>query len=189
MSDELSTPYQITKMLGELYSNFFKNHYGLSVVKTRFFNSFGPGEAPGRYRNVIPNFITWAKQGQALPITGTGEETRDWTYVGDIVQGLLSAATTVGIDGESINLAGGHETRVIDMAEMVNSMTGNKAGIKFLPRRNWDKHGRMLGSIEKAGKLLGYSPDTKFELGLKNAIDWFDLNWDQILESTDMGSK
>src|SRR4030067_883037 len=81
MSLNLSTPYQITKMLGELYCNFFYNHYGLPVVKTRFFNSYGPGEMPGQYRNVIPNFIYWALRGEPLPITGSGEETRDITSV------------------------------------------------------------------------------------------------------------
>ena len=75
----LSTPYQITKMLGELYCNFFHHHYELPVVKPRFFNSYGPGEVPGQYRNVIPNFIYWAIKGLPLPITGTGEETRDFT--------------------------------------------------------------------------------------------------------------
>jgi UDP-glucose 4-epimerase len=88
MSMNLSTPYQITKMLGELYCNFFHDHYGLPVVKPRFFNSYGPGEVPGQYRNVIPNFIYWAMKGQVLPITGTGQETRDFTYVGDLVDGL-----------------------------------------------------------------------------------------------------
>jgi len=78
ISLHLSTPYQITKMLGELYCNFFYHHYGLKVVKPRFFNSYGPGEVPGQYRNVIPNFIYLALQGQPLPITGTGEETRDF---------------------------------------------------------------------------------------------------------------
>ena len=70
MSMHLSTPYQITKMLGELYCNLFFNQYGLKVVKPRFFNSYGPGEVPGQYRNVIPNFIYWAMQGLPLPITG-----------------------------------------------------------------------------------------------------------------------
>ena len=155
-------------------------------MKTRFFNSFGPGEAPGRYRNVIPNFIAWAMQGQPLPITGTGEETRDWTYVVDIVEGLLSAATVKGIDGESINLAAGKETRVIDMAKLVNEITGNEAGIEFLPRRNWDNHSRLLGSIEKAGDLLGYTPKTAFEPGLRDTVKWFDRNWDKILATTDI---
>jgi UDP-glucose 4-epimerase len=91
MSMHLTTPYQITKMLGELYANFFHHHYGLPVVKTRFFNSYGPGEVPGQYRNVIPNFIYWALSGRPLPFTGTGEETRDFTYVMDIVDALLRA--------------------------------------------------------------------------------------------------
>ena len=75
MSLHLSTPYQITKMLGELYCNFFQHQYEVPVVKARFFNSYGPGEIPGQYRNVIPNFTYWAMSGKALPITGTGEET------------------------------------------------------------------------------------------------------------------
>jgi nucleoside-diphosphate-sugar epimerase len=61
----------------------------LKVVKPRFFNSYGPGEVPGQYRNVIPNFVYWAMKGQPLPITGTGEETRDFTYVGDVVEANL----------------------------------------------------------------------------------------------------
>ena len=77
MSIHLSSPYKITKMLGELYCNYFAHHYGMSIVRTRFFNSYGPGEIPGAYRNVIPNFVYWGLQGKPLPITGTGEETRD----------------------------------------------------------------------------------------------------------------
>lgn len=72
ISMHLSTPYQISKMGGELYCNFYWHHYGLPIVKTRFFNSYGPGEVPGQYRNVIPNFIYWAMKGQPLPITGEG---------------------------------------------------------------------------------------------------------------------
>jgi nucleoside-diphosphate-sugar epimerase len=73
MSMHLTTPYQISKMAGELYCNFYWHHYGLPIVKTRFFNSYGPGEVPGQYRNVIPNFIYWAMKGQPLPITGDGK--------------------------------------------------------------------------------------------------------------------
>jgi len=123
MSLHLSTPYQITKMLGELYCNFFHNHYGLPVVKPRFFNSYGPGEVPGQYRNVIPNFIYWAMKGLPLPITGTGEETRDFTYVGDIVDGLLRAGVMEGAVGEEFNLASRRETRILDVAHMINEPT------------------------------------------------------------------
>ena len=88
ISISLHTPYQVTKLLGELYTNYFHNLYNLPIVNARFFNVFGPGEVPGRYRNVIPNFMYWAMNKQALPITGDGSETRDWTYVDDIVKGM-----------------------------------------------------------------------------------------------------
>jgi Nucleoside-diphosphate-sugar epimerases len=78
VSISLHTPYQVTKLIGELYTNYFHNLYGLPIVNARFFNVFGPGEVPGMYRNVIPNFFYWAMSGRALPITGDGTETRDW---------------------------------------------------------------------------------------------------------------
>src|SRR5206468_12233376 len=118
VSLHLSSPYQITKMLGELYCNFFANHHALNVVKPRFFNSYGPGEVPGQYRNVIPNFIYWAMKGRPLTITGTGEETRDFTYVGDIVDGLLRSGQSEAAIGEEFNLASGVETRIVDLARM-----------------------------------------------------------------------
>jgi nucleoside-diphosphate-sugar epimerase len=180
MSLHLSSPYQITKMLGELYCNFFDHHYALRVVKPRFFNSYGPGEVPGQYRNVIPNFIYWAMKGRPLPITGTGEETRDFTYVTDIVDGLLRAGAMESAIGEEFNLASGVETRIIDLAHMINAATGNQAGITFTQRRKWDTKSRLLASVDRARELIGYNPETLFEQGLKNTIEWFRLHWDQI---------
>jgi nucleoside-diphosphate-sugar epimerase len=180
VSMHLSTPYQITKMLGELYCNFFHHHYGLSTVKPRFFNSYGPGEVPGQYRNVIPNFIYWAMQGQQLPITGSGEETRDFTYVGDIVDGLLRAGVMESAVGEEFNLASGEETRIIDLAKMINEATGNEAGVHFTERRKWDTKDRLLASVDKARDLIGYDPSMPFEEGLQHTVQWFRDNWDQI---------
>jgi nucleoside-diphosphate-sugar epimerase len=180
MSMHLSTPYQITKMVGELYCNFFQDHYGLRVVKPRFFNSYGPGEVPGEYRNVIPNFIYWAMQGQPLPLTGTGEETRDFTYVDDIVDGLLRAGDMEAAIGQEFNLASGVETKIIDLANMVNALTDNDAGIAFTERRNWDTKSRLLASIDRAQALLGYNPATPFETGLKATVQWFRDNWELI---------
>ncbi len=179
-SMNLSSPYQITKMLGELYGNFFRNHYNLPVVKARFFNSYGPGEVPGQYRNVIPNFIYWALQGRALPITGTGEETRDFTFVGDLLDGILRGAYYNEAIGEEFNLASGRETRIIDLANMINSLTGNTAGISFTQRRKWDTKSRLLASTSKAFRLMGYEPKMDFEQGLRRTIDWFKQNWSDI---------
>ena len=183
MSMNLSSPYQITKMLGELYCNFFYNHYGLPVVKTRFFNSYGPGEVPGQYRNVIPNFIYWAMQGRTLPITGTGEETRDFTYVGDLVDGLLRAGYYDEAIGEDINLASGKEVKIMDLANMINRFVGNSSGTIFVKRRKWDTKDRLLASIDKAKRILGYEPKTSFEEGLKKTLQWFRDNWDNIERS------
>jgi UDP-glucose 4-epimerase len=180
MSLHLSTPYQITKMLGELYGNFFQHHYDLPVVKARFFNSYWPGELPGQYRNVIPNFIYWAMQGEPLPITGTGEETRDFTYVGDIVDGLLRAGYFEAAVGQEFNLASGQETRIIDLAHLINHQVGNNAGVKYAPKRKWDTKSRLLASVDRAKSLIGYEPHTPFEEGLQNTIAWFQENWEQI---------
>ena len=180
VSLHLDTPYQITKLLGELYCNFFHNFYGLPVVIGRLFNVYGPGEIPGKYRNVSPNFIYWALHDQPLPVMGTGEETRDFTFVEDAVDGLLRAGVVPEAVGEAINLASETETKVIDLANMINDLTGNKNGVKFVERRNWDKITRRRASIEKAGKILGYKPKTGFKEGIKKTVDWFLKNKDNI---------
>jgi nucleoside-diphosphate-sugar epimerase len=180
VSLHLDTPYQINKLLGELYCNYFHDYYGLPVAIARYFNVYGPGEVPGKYRNVIPNFIWWAMHGQPLPITGTGEETRDFTFVEDVVDGTLRMGVLEGAVGEAINLASGTETRIIDLANWVNEMTGNRAGVVFKPRRDWDKAIRRRASIEKARRILGYEPKTGIKVGLRRVYEWISENKDKI---------
>lgn len=182
-SISLHTPYQVTKLIGELYTNYFHNLYGLPIANARFFNVFGPGEVPGRYRNVIPNFFYWAMSGQPLPITGDGTETRDWTYVEDIISGLLAMGIREEAIGESINLGSGKENRVIDMANLVNRLSSNESGIVYAERRNWDVKCRLLSSVDKAKRLLGYQPKMVFEDGLKSIHHWFADNW-QLIQKT-----
>lgn len=185
ISISLHTPYQVTKLLGELYTNYFHNMYGLPIVNARFFNNYGPGEVPGRYRNVIPNFMFWAMQGKALPITGDGSETRDFTYVDDITYGLMAMGTVEKAVGEAINLGSAHETPIARVAEIINDLTGNKAGIRYAPRRDWDKKTHLLSSIEKARRILGYNPQTRFEHGMKQVHHWFVENWNEIERSAE----
>ena len=184
-SISLHTPYQVTKLIGELYTNYFHNLYGLPIANARFFNVFGPGEVPGSYRNVIPNFFYWAMSGQALPITGDGTETRDWTYVDDIISGLLALGIKEEAIGEAFNLGSAKEHRVIDMANMVNELAGNDASIVYTERRNWDVKCKLLSSIEKSKKTLGYRPKMAFEDGLKNVHEWFIDNWENIQSSAE----
>jgi nucleoside-diphosphate-sugar epimerase len=180
MSMHLTTPYQITKMLGELYANFFNHHYRLPVVKTRFFNSYGPGEVPGQYRNVIPNFIFKALKGEPLPFTGEANATRDFTYVDDIVDALLRAGYCPNAIGQEMNIASGVETGILNMATRINELTSNKAGIINAPKRVWDTKTRLLASIDRAKIVLGYEPKMDFDQGLKTTIEWFKTNWNNI---------
>jgi UDP-glucose 4-epimerase len=188
MSLHLSSPYQITKMLGELYTNFFQHHYDLDVAKARLFNSYGPGEVPGPYRNVIPNFIFWAMKGLPLPITGTGDETRDFTFVDDIVDGLLRVGAMRNASGKEFNLASGSETRIVELARLVNDNVGNDAGVVYVKRRRWDTKPRLLASIARARELLGYEPSMPFSAGLERTIDWFRANWVEIEAADPFGS-
>jgi len=185
ISVKLYTPYQVTKMIGELYTNYFYNLYELPIVNARFFNSYGPGEVPGKYRNVIPNFFYWSMNGLPLPITGTGEETRDFAYVGDLVNGLVKMATREEAVGEAINLGAGREIRIIDLANWINELTGNEANIAFKERRDWDKKNRLLSCIDKASNILGYTPQTEFRKGLEEAHQWFVENWENIKKSAE----
>jgi UDP-glucose 4-epimerase len=180
LSMNLTTPYQVTKMLGELYCNFFFNNYGLKVVKTRFFNNYGAGEVPGQYRNVIPNFIYYAMKGLPLPITGDGGETRDFTYVGDTVDGLLRSGVMETAVGKEFNLATSRETRIGDLARMINEIVGNQAGVLSASRRKWDNKSRRLASIDRARELLGYNPQTPLDVGLRKTVEWFVENWERI---------
>lgn len=176
----LSSPYQISKMTGELYCNFFYKHYGLKVIKARFFNSYGPGELPGQYRNVIPNFIFWALNQKPLPLTGDNDMTRDFTSVHDIVQGLTKCATTQKAVGEEFNLASGREIKISDLAKMINKYTNNPSGTITIGRRKWDTKQRILASIKKSEDILGYNPKKNFEEGLLETIDWFRNNFEYI---------
>ena len=185
ISISLHTPYQVTKLLGELYTNYFNNLYNLPIVNARFFNVFGPGEVPGKYRNVIPNFFYWSITNQALPITGDGNETRDWTYVEDIVNGLIAMGIEEEAIGEAINLGSGKDHKVIDMANKINDLTGNNEGIAYIARRDWDAKTQLISSIEKAKEILDYKPSVSFDKGLKRTYDWFIDNWNHIEEDAE----
>jgi UDP-glucose 4-epimerase len=180
VSIHLDTPYQIHKLLGELYCNYFHDYYNLPVAIARYFNVYGPGEIPGKYRNVIPNFIWRALHKQPLPITGTGEETRDFTFVEDIIDGTLRMGVVKEAVGQATNLASETETRVIDLANWINEFTENEAGIVMRPRRDWDKVVKRRASIEKAKKILGYEPKTEIKQGIKKTVDWILENKDRI---------
>jgi nucleoside-diphosphate-sugar epimerase len=180
VSIHLDTPYQLNKLVGELYCNYFHDYNKLPIAICRYFNVYGPGEVPGKYRNVIPNFMWWAMHGQPLPITGTGEETRDFTYVEHIVDGTLRMGIIEEAIGEAVNLASERETKIIDLANWINEITGNEGGIEYKQRRDWDKAIRRRACIEKARKILGYEASVDMKTGLKTVHNWLQENLDKI---------
>jgi nucleoside-diphosphate-sugar epimerase len=168
----LDTPYAITKLLGERYVTYFHEHYGLPTVALRYFNSYGPGEFPGKYRNVIPNFFYKAVKGLPLIITGTGDETRDFNFIDDAVVGTILASEVEAAVGQTFNIGSGKETRILKIAEEINRITNNKGGIQFKEKRKWDSITTRVSSIERAKRLLGYSPQTDLSVGLQTTYDW-----------------
>lgn len=166
------TPYAITKLLGEQYCRFWSDFHKLDTVMVRLFNTYGPGEHPGRYRNVIPNFMKLAMAGEPLPITGTGEETRDFNFVADTVAGMILAMESATRPADVFNLASGRETTIKALAEAINEITGNRAGLMFKPRRGWDHVLTRRGDTSKAELLLGYRPALSLHEGLNRTHAW-----------------
>lgn len=178
VSLHLDTPYQITKALGEFYCNYFADQ--MSTVRCRFFNSYGPGEVPGKYRNVIPNFIWRALNNQPLVITGTGVESRDFIYVDDLVDALVRAATISEAHGEAINLGTGIQSTIIDVAKMIIEECRSRSRIEFAPRRPWDKSTQRQADISRAQSILNFSPQVQIREGIQRTVAWFLDNRDRI---------
>lgn len=185
----LDSPYQISKIIGELYFNYYFKMYGLPAVKARFQNVYGPGEILGAgkwrgtpatvWRNVTPTFIYRALMQMPLTIENEGIATRDFIYVGDIVEGLLLCAAK-GKSGEVYNLAKGMETSIGELAEIINSLTQNPAPIELMPKRDWDHSGKRFGSTEKAKKELGFEAKVDLGQGIEKTIEWTRENMDLI---------
>jgi nucleoside-diphosphate-sugar epimerase len=169
---DLDTPYAVSKLLGEHYSRLWAHSYGLDVVIARLFNCYGPHEHPGRYRNGIPNFLQLAMRGEPLPITGSGEETRDFTYVGDTVEGLVKAMAADTAPAEVFNFGSGRETSIRELADMVNAITGSTAGVVHVGRRSWDQVSRRVANVERAVTRLQHRADTSLHEGLASTYAW-----------------
>ncbi len=185
----MDSPYSISKLVGELYANYYFTQYGLPVVKARFQNVYGPGEILGAgrwrgtpatvWRNVTPSFIYRALQHMPLLLEKGGVATRDFIYVEDVVRGLLLCGARGGA-GEVYNLASGVETSIRELAETINRLTGNPVAAVVRPGRDWDHSGKRFGSTEKARESLGFAAEASLEEGLKRTIAWTRENLGRI---------
>jgi len=182
------SPYQISKILGELYLNYYFSRYGLPAVKTRFQNVYGPGEILGAgswrgtsatvWRNVTPVFIYRALKG--LPLRVDSEEaSRDFIHVTDIVDGLIRAAVR-GRAGESYNLGTGVETRIADLARTVCEQTQSTSQVTVGEQRAWDHSVRRAAATDKSERELGFKTAVEIESGLAQTIAWTRENLQRI---------
>jgi UDP-glucose 4-epimerase len=185
------SPYSISKLIGEMYGNYYLTRYKLPFVKARFQNVYGPGEILGAgrwrgtvhtvWRNVTPTFIWKSLHAEALPVENGGIASRDFIYVEDMARGLMACAL-LGEQGEIYNLASGMETSILDLAKQVNAISGNRTPIALTPARDWDRSGQRFGDSTKAREKLGFVATVSHEDGLKRTIDWTKANRARIVD-------
>ncbi|WP_259781253.1 NAD-dependent epimerase/dehydratase family protein [Aestuariispira ectoiniformans] len=183
------SPYSISKLIGELYGNYYWMRHGLPIVKARFQNVYGPREILGAgrwrgtvhsvWRNVTPTFIWKALNHEALPLDNGGNASRDFIFVEDMARGLMACAAN-GEEGEVYNLASGVETTIRELAEYINELADNPTPVDLKPARDWDRSGRRFGATEKSRRELGFEASVSVRDGLEKTIAWTQANKDTI---------
>lgn len=174
------SPYAITKLAGENYNKFFFEEYGLETVSLRYFNVFGPRQDPrSNYAMAIPAFITRMLADLPPIVYGTGEQSRDFTFVKNNVLANITAFTASRIGGEAINISEGKTISLNSIIKMLRDLVGKEIPVKFEQRRQGDVD-VTWGSIEKAKKMIGFECRYGFEEGLKKTLEWYKAeytNW------------
>jgi UDP-glucose 4-epimerase len=167
------SPYALQKLVGEQYMQLFTRLYGLETVTIRYFNVFGPRQDPGSpYSGVISLFVRCLLEGRSPTIYGDGQQTRDFTYVANVVDGVLRAVVAPHASGEVINVATGGRISLIDLLATLGRILGVRAAPEFAPPRAGDVRDSQA-DIDKARRLLGYTPTVSLEDGLRHTVEWF----------------
>ncbi len=167
------SPYAVSKLSAEYYSQVFCRIYGLETVILRYFNVFGPRQDPvSQYAAVIPKFITAMLNRKAPTIYGDGEQSRDFTFVENVVEATILACAEERIAGEVFNIGGGKRTTINHLAKLTSRLLDrNVEAIHTHPRAGDVRH--SLADISKAGRLLNYQPHTNLEEGLERTLEWY----------------
>jgi len=167
------TPYATSKLAGEFYCKMFTKTYGLPTVSLRYFNVFGPRQSlESQYAVVIPKFIKCILDEEPPPIHGDGKQSRDFTYIDNVVYANLLALTKEGVDGEIFNTGEGKTISILELVDYLSRIAGKEIKPVFTPPRPGDPPYTMA-DIEKVSSLLGYKPLVSFEEGLKRTFIWF----------------
>jgi UDP-glucose 4-epimerase len=175
-----TTPYAASKLSAEHYCNTISSLYGLDVTILRLSNSYGPYDLPGRYRNVIPNFMNNALRNKDIIITGTGNETRDFTYVDDTVSGIILATQSSKSKNQLFNLGTGKETKIKDIVNKILELSNSKSKIIFKKRREFDHIKNRKMDIKKAKNTFKYNPSVSINDGLGKTFEWFVNNYKEF---------
>ena len=167
------SPYAVAKLTGEKYCHVFSRTYGLETVALRYFNVFGPRQDPqSQYSAVIPRFVVGMMEGQELTIHGDGTQSRDFTYVSNVVEANLLAVHAEGVSGEAFNLACGASMSLNEVVEKIAQTLDCEANVVYGPPRSGDV-ARSQADISRAGKYLGYEPLVEAREGLERVVLWF----------------
>lgn len=171
------SPYAVAKLTGEYYCSVFYSVYGLETISLRYFNVFGPYQNPkSQYAAAIPAFVTSILNDTPPTIYGDGLQSRDFTFIDNVVQANLLAATAPKTQGSVVNIACGEKITVNEIIAMINAKLGKDIKPNYVPQRAGDvKH--SLADISLAGQLINYKPVVRFEQGLEKAIDWYRENF------------
>ncbi len=172
------SPYAVSKLSAEYYCRMFSRLHGLETVSLRYFNVFGPRQSPeSKYAAVVPLFIRAALRDEPLVIHGDGEQSRDFTYIDNVVQANLKACTAPNVGGEVFNIACNTRHSVLEIAHTIEKFLGRKVTIHHTPPRSGDVR-HTQASIEKAERLLDYHPTVGFEEGMRRTF----RHWAGIFE-------
>jgi len=184
---ELISPYALSKLADEYYCRIFSEHFGVETVCLRYFNVFGPRQAlDDEYAVVIPKFIHCVLHDQQPPIFGNGKQSRDFTYIDNVVQANYLALTkdlTLKNAGSKVfhgvfNVANGKDTTVLQIVVLLNKILGKNIQPNFLPVRAGDVF-RTNADISRIRKVLGFKPAVGFEEGLGKTVEWFKAKWNK----------
>jgi UDP-glucose 4-epimerase len=173
MMPEPLSPYAVSKIAGEQYAKIFQQLYGLSTISLRYFNVFGPRQDPTtQYAGAIAKFISCALESKPYPVFGDGEQSRDFTYVSNVVDANLLAAEAK-LDGAALmNIAYGKRATLNEIIGMLNELTHQNLPAQYLPERAGDvRHSHA--NLKRAREILGYAPKVDLQEGLRRTLEWY----------------
>ena len=167
------SPYAVSKAANEQYARVWTRLYGLETVGLRYFNVFGPRQDPkSEYAAVVPRFIIWGLRGEPLEVHGDGHQSRDFTYIDNVVEANILAGQAPDANGEAFNVGCGDRISLLDMIAMLESLLGRKLERRHAPNRGGDV-AHTLADVSKAKRLMGYTPQVGFAEGFRRTVEHF----------------